>query len=109
MSWERRKRGGRYYIRLRRRNGRTVREYMGYEGSERATRAAAEDRRKIAARVLERAHLEWAQERYQEADKALADYYTDIERQYRTALTAAGYHQHKRGEWRRRRDSSTSD
>lgn len=108
MAWERRKRGGRYYTRSRRKDGRIIREYIGYEGSDRASRAEREARQKHAAKVLALDALERAQERTQAADTALADYCADIERQYRAALTAAGYHQHKRGEWRRRRDNSGS-
>ena len=109
MAWETRRRGGRYYTRSRRKDGRIIREYIGFEGSERARQAEAEARQKHAAKVLERDALERAQDRTQAADRALADYYAAIEQQYRAALTAAGYHQHKRGEWRRKRGDSSGD
>jgi hypothetical protein len=106
MAWEARKRGGRYYTRSRRVAGRVVRDYVGF--GERGERAYWHDRRKHAAKALARDALERAQERCQAADMALVSYCGDIERHLRATLAGAGYHQHKRGEWRRRRGSSGS-
>jgi hypothetical protein len=98
MGWDR----GRYYTRSRKVNGRVVREYVGtgeaaelvsrMDAIQRASREAARaDRR---ARRAELAALD--------ADlKALSET-TDLVAS--AALLAAGFHRHKRGEWRKRRD-----
>jgi hypothetical protein len=103
MAWETRKRGNgrRYYTRSRKVDGRVVREYIG--GGERGERAAAADdlsrkRRAVAA-------ADWQRERagLAETEAQLAEWYAAVEIQVHAALTAAGYHQHSRGEWRRKR------
>src|SRR5262249_21258480 len=98
-SWER----GRYYTRSRKVNGRVVREYVG------------------AGRVAELTAQLDAIERQERADKR-ADWlarWADLETLddsldhlneladllARAALVVAGFHQHKRGEWRRRPSS----
>jgi hypothetical protein len=98
MGWER----GRYYTRSRKVNGRVVREYVG------------------AGRVAELAAQLDALDRDQREDErdarraaraefdALADKLSDLNERCdlitRAALIAAGFHQHKRGEWRKQRD-----
>jgi hypothetical protein len=99
MGWERG-----YYYRVRKVNGRVVREYVGtgrvaelaaqIDASERAER----DRQRAAIRA-ERAALDALAAPFNEFD-ALAEVLA------RAALLAAGYHQHKRGEWRKRREQS---
>jgi hypothetical protein len=97
MGWER----GRYYTRSRKVNGRVVREYVG---SGKVARLAAEldslDRSEREARKQawqetksELAHLDEPLDRLNELADLLA----------RAALVAAGYRQHKRGEWRKQR------
>lgn len=93
---------GRYYTRSRKVNGRVVREYVG---AGRVAELAAEldaldrDQRQdeAAARKGERADLD-----------ALADSLSKLASRCdlltRAALIAAGFRQHKRGEWRKRRD-----
>jgi hypothetical protein len=98
MGWDR----GRYYSRSRKVNGRVVREYVG---SGRVAELAAqldalerERRREVAQAVRD----EKAELAALDADvKALTET-TDLVA--RAALASAGYHQHKRGEWRKRRD-----
>jgi hypothetical protein len=46
-------------------------------------------------------------ERFDELDRALDDLNEEARLLARDALERAGYHQHKRGEWRRRRDAGT--
>ncbi len=107
MGWERRERGGRYYTRSRKVGGRVVREYVG-------TGAVAE----IAARTdaRERAHhqavaaSEQEEREGQEAtEKAVSELCEVSEVLARVALVAAGYRQHHRGEWRRRRGRAQGD
>ena len=100
--WERRKRGGLYYTRSRKVGGRVIREYVG--GGilgELAARMDAEDRRRreeeAARRSEEREHLETLcapVEELCDAAEVIA----------RAALLASGYHQHNRGEWRKKRE-----
>ncbi len=101
MGWETRQRGTRYYTRSRRVGGRVVREYVGtgllgrlaadLDAEERADQA---QRRAAVQRERERLAPLEAQT---EALCAAADELTGA------ALLLAGYHQHHRSEWRRRR------
>jgi hypothetical protein len=98
MGWER----GRYYTRSKKVNGRVVREYIGTgriaelvaqtDALERQQRVA-----ELNARRAEQAEAE-----------ALNDLLNDLndlaDLAARAALLAAGFHLHKRGEWRRRRE-----
>lgn len=102
MAWEKRERGGRYYTRSRKEGGRVVREYVGTGPvAELAAQmdACARQRREDEARAFreERERLEALTvpvEELCEAAELLA----------RAALVCAGYRQHDRGEWRKRRD-----
>jgi hypothetical protein len=97
MGWQRG-----YYYRARKINGRVVREYVG---AGRVAELAAQ----ADARERERRRGETDRRRQTRADldaldaelKALAE---AADLAAGAALLAAGYHQHKRGEWRRRRD-----
>jgi hypothetical protein len=98
MGWEK---GGRYYTRSKKVDGRVVREYVGtgrvtelVAQMDAANRQDREDER--AALRAERAELDALDARVEALCKT-ADLVA------RAALLAAGYHQHKRGEWRRRR------
>jgi hypothetical protein len=95
-------RNGRPYLyRSVRRNGRVTSEYRG----------SGEDARLIAAlESIERdekdaKRREERSERKQldDLDRALEELAQRAQALARDALTAAGYHQHDRGEWRRRR------
>jgi hypothetical protein len=97
MGWDR----GRYYIRSRKVNGRVVREYVG-------TGRVAELAAQLDALEREQRLLDALAVRDEKADlaalegdmKALSET-TDL--LARAALLAAGFHRHKRGEWRKRR------
>jgi hypothetical protein len=97
MAWERG-----YYYRVRKVNGRVVREYVG--AGEVARLVSQMDALEREQRLLK------ALEERQEKDelKALdADVKAVSERLdlvARAALLAAGFHLHNRGEWRRRRE-----
>jgi hypothetical protein len=102
MAWESRKGRGRYYTRSRRVGGKVVRQYLGQGWSAiiasdidellKAKRAAA-----TASRREERGEL-------QELDADLLAINQGVDLIARAALLAAGYRQHYRGEWRRKRE-----
>jgi hypothetical protein len=102
MGWEKRERGGLYYTRTRKVDGRVVREYIGggILGHIAALQDAQERRRREEEAAL------WNEER--EKIEALV---TPVEQLcevaeilYRAALLAAGFRRHQRGEWRRKRE-----
>ena len=100
MSWESRNGRGRYYTRSRRRGGKVVREYLG--SGDMGMLMALTDA--LARQKLERAA---AAERQRQAEGDALDATVEaachsIELIARAALNAAGYHQHHRGEWRKR-------
>src|SRR5215207_11659697 len=101
MAWERRKRGGRYYTRSRRVDGRVVREYVGGGAlGELAARTDAEEReRREAEATRGRAEVE----RLEELVAQVVELCEVAEILVRAHLIAAGCHRHK-GEWRRRRE-----
>ena len=96
MGWERG-----YYIRVRRAGRKLVRDYYGrgpiadliaeWDAAERLGRQVA-----AAASRARRAGLDALEAAVAAEDRVL-------ERAVRAALAAAGFHQHHRGEWRRRR------
>lgn len=99
MSWDK---GGRYYTRSRRVNGRVVREYIGggTVGQLAAQLDALERQQRDAARAAERA----SREEVAALDAPLTELNELVDLLARAALVAAGYVQHHRGEWRKTRD-----
>ncbi len=101
MGWESRKGRGRYYTRTRRIGGRFIREYLGT--GPRAEDAAAEDARRRAERQAEVEARRTTESRWREADVPLCELEVAAKLVLAAALAAAGYRQHDRGAWRRRR------
>jgi hypothetical protein len=102
MAWEKRERGSLYYTRSRKINGRVMREYVGAGVlGEIAARMDAEDRRR-----LEEEEAAWREERerLERLANSADEFCQDVEVVAQAALLAAGYRQHKRSEWRRRRE-----
>ena len=106
MGWESRQRGGLYYTRSRKENGRVVREYVG--GGILGELAAEMD-------ALERERREEQAARWKEEQEELDALEADVkelseasELLVRAALLASGYRQHNRGEWRLRREPKES-
>lgn len=102
MSWERRARGGFYYVRKRRVGGRPASEYIGAGLA--GVLAAELDSEDRAEREAKRDSLRAEQERWEAVDAAIAEVCEATDLTARAALVLAGYHQHHRGEWRRWRE-----
>ena len=98
MGWDK---GGRYYTRSRRQNGRVVREHIGggVLGQLAAQMDAIDREKRLAERAAARA--EWDEMATLDAPVEKFNDLADLLVQ--AALFAAGYHQHNRGEWRKRR------
>ncbi|MDC3224898.1 hypothetical protein OAU26_08195 [Mariniblastus sp.] len=101
MSWE--VRGGmRYYTRSSRVNGRVVREYFG--GGALGEVAAKLD---AAAKTRRQRELDRVRELECQAndfDEVIAAFDSSVDALARAMLIDAGYHQHNRGEWRKRNE-----
>ena len=102
MAWETRNGRGRYYTRSRRVNGRVVRQYIGAGIA--GELAAQEDAERRAER--EKRRSAWmSQKRELEAIEGLVDQHRKVLMALTGAtLLHAGFHRHRRGEWRRRID-----
>jgi hypothetical protein len=97
MGWDR----GRYYTRSRKVNGRVVREYVG---TGRLAELAAElDAIKRQEREAERSARKAERQELETLDESLEKLNDLADLVARAALLAAGYRQHKRGEWRKQR------
>ena len=97
MGWDR----GRYYTRSRKVNGRVVREYVGT--GEVAALAAELDALERQERELEREARRSERAELEGLDAPLDDFDELADLLACAALAAAGYRQHKRGEWRKQR------
>ncbi len=100
MGWEVRGRR-RYYTRSRKVNGRVVREYVGAGAV--GELAAAADALRRADRLAESEARRAEQARWREALAPLLELSRAADLLARTALLAAGFHQHSRSSWRRKR------
>lgn len=98
MGWDN---DGRYYSRSRRENGRVVREYIGggQVGELVARFDAVEREKRLTDREVARAE----REKVVELDVLLYELDKLADLLVQAAMLAAGYHQHKRGNWRKRR------
>jgi hypothetical protein len=105
MAWERRKRGGLYYTRSKKIGGRVIREYVG--SGPLAELAVLMDEEDRLRREEEAEAWRDDRERLEALEAPIAELCEITETLAQAALLAAGYHQHKRGEWRKRRVSST--
>ena len=99
--WEKRERGGLYYTRSRKVNGQVVREYVG--GGVLGQLAAQIDSDERRRREEEAALWREERESLKAFDGLTEELYKAVEVIARAALLSAGYHQHKRGEWRKKR------
>ncbi len=102
MAWETRNGRGRYLTRSRRRNGRVVREYVGT--GKVAELAALIDEQERVLRKAEDIARQAAIAELQALGADVAEFCQLVDLATRVALVANGYHQHHRGEWRKKRD-----
>jgi hypothetical protein len=91
----------RYYYRHPKVDGRPRRVYVGTGPA--AELAAAVDELRRLKRAIERRQLAGERTRLEGAGAALEAVCARTDVLARAALTAAGYHRHQRGAWRRRR------
>jgi hypothetical protein len=98
MGWDK---GGRYYTRSQRENGRVIREYIG--GGAAGALVAQLDAIDRDRREEERVMARLAQEEVEALDAPLLELDALCDQLARAALLAAGYRQHHRGEWRKAR------
>jgi hypothetical protein len=105
VSWDRKQRGGKYYYRSRRINGRSVKVYLGCGAA--AHLAARLDERERQDRGAEREAFLAEQVRLAAADVAFSDARGLIDLLVRATLILSGFHLHRCSEWRRRRGYST--
>ena len=90
-----------YYYRSRRRGKRVTREYIG--NSLLATLGAQLEAAERAQAAAEREAREAERKRLDDLDGQIAAVCAATDALRHATLEAAGYHRHKRGEWRRRR------
>ena len=110
MAYERRK-GRFYYYRKVWRDGTCRSEYIGPPG-ERALLFSSLDKLDRERRQQEAAERQIARAAFAELaapPPALVEVLAEAQRATADALQAAGYHQHKRGEWRKRRGHKDED
>jgi hypothetical protein len=98
MGWDK---GGRYYTRSHKVNGRVVREYIG--GGLLGELAARRDAIDRQDREAERAERKAVQAEMDARDALVNDLNDVADLLAHAALLAAGYHRHKRGQWRKKR------
>ena len=106
MGWERRQRGGLYFYRSIRVNGRPRKLYLGAGPA--ALAYARQEAERRARRQSERAALYAEQVQATGADRAFQDARTLVELLVRARLVLNGFHLHHR-EWRRRHGYLTPD
>lgn len=103
MAWEGRRNGKRYYYRSRRGlNGRVVKEYCG--GGPRGEAAAQADAERRAARAQEREAEQQRRHAYELSHERLIDLDAGARAIIAEGMTAAGYHRHDRGPWRKQHE-----
>jgi len=100
MAWERRQRGGLYYTRSLRADGRVVREYVGRGPA--AEEAAFQDAAGQTERQSRREELRAEKKAVQELRGSLLTLTRQLDGLTSHVLEAVGFHRH-RGEWRKQR------
>lgn len=99
MGWDK----GKYYTRSRRVSGRVVREYFGTGPV--AELMAARDAEARIKRANDRFAANAERDRLAELDRHVDELSRLTDLIAEAALLAAGFRQHHRGDWRKRRDS----
>jgi hypothetical protein len=107
MGWERRRGNRYYYYRCEWRGGRCIKRYIGRGRA--AEIAAREDRQKQAARAARRYAAEIERALEKPASDSLVELDGVVTVAIHSALTAAGYHRHQRGKWRKKRHGKAGE
>lgn len=107
MAWERRERGGIYYTRSRKVNGRVEREYVG--GGYLGELAASLDVERREVKALEAAAMREERREIEDLDHRVTEFFDGVENIASAALLVAGYRKHNRGEWRKRREPKEAE
>ena len=102
MAWESRKGQGAYYTRSSRIVGQVVREYIGTGRLAQAIALSDELERHDRKVLADAQREELAQRDELDAKVVELDEFADL--LTRAVLVGAGYHQHNRGQWRKRRE-----
>ncbi len=102
MGWESRQRGGLYYTRSRKENGRVVREYIG--SGVLGQIAALEDEHERRQREEQAAYWKEEQQDLDALEGSVVELSEASDLLVRAVLLTSGYRQHNRGEWRLRRE-----
>ena len=97
MPW----RKGKYYVRSARRGDEIVTEYLG--GGAAGLLAAAEDDRRRGRRQRRAHQIDAERARLELLEHPLETLNAVLDVLVRGALVARGYHQHDRGQWRKKR------
>ena len=100
--WESRQRGGLYYTRSRKEEGRVVREYVG--GGVLGQLAALRDDRDRCQRAEQAAGWKEMQDELDALEAPIDELTAASDLLICAAFLASGYRQHNRGEWRKRRE-----
>jgi hypothetical protein len=100
--WERRERGGLYYTRSHKEDGKVVREYVG--GGVLGELAARLDAGRRRRRQEEEARRREERERLDALSAPVEELCEAVEVIARAALLASGYRRHNHGEWRKTRE-----
>ena len=98
-----------YYCRHRRDGGRPRTVYVGAAGSPAAELAAAADHLRRLGREAAARDRQAEQARHREAEAPLLALCVRTDVLTRAALLAAGFRQHDRGEWRKRRETDRAE
>lgn len=110
MAWEKRRASARYYYRsVRDPDGRVRRRYLGSEQSPAAQLAATQDAQRRAQRQTDRVARLAERERQEAAEAPLRQLCEQTDMLMKAALLAAGFHQHDRSNWRRKRHGCQSE
>jgi hypothetical protein len=101
MSWEQRNGHGHYYTSSHRERGRVVREYYGT--GELGRLAADVDDIARQTRLVEREERDAERDRIAALEDPIVAFGRAVDLAVSCELLVAGYHNHDRGPWRRRR------
>jgi hypothetical protein len=99
--------GGCYYTRSRRVHGRVTREYCGSGAAALLQAMMVEEERDARATRAAMVHAE--EDRLNALDAPVDVLCNVVDALVRRSLQAAGFHQHQRGPWRKRRDVHRND